>query len=82
LNGRTPGEPLRIVIADDQTAVRDGLAIMLDLLPSIVVVGAAAIGIEAIALVAERATDVALVGLHMPVLDGPSRTSACICAPT
>jgi DNA-binding NarL/FixJ family response regulator len=63
-------EPLRIVVADDQTSVRDGLVLMLDLLPEITVVGAAADGAQAIALVAEHRPDAMLVDLHMPVLDG------------
>jgi DNA-binding NarL/FixJ family response regulator len=65
---------IRIVIADDQTAVRDGLAIMLDLLPDIDVVGAAANGEEALTLVEAHRPDVALIDLHMPVLDGIETT--------
>jgi DNA-binding NarL/FixJ family response regulator len=70
VTGPTAGKPLRIIIADDQTAVRDGLAIMLDLLPEITVVAAAANGLEALELVAEHHPDAALIDLHMPVLDG------------
>jgi DNA-binding NarL/FixJ family response regulator len=66
--------PLRIVIADDQTAVRDGLAIMLDLLPDISVVGSASNGLEVLELVAQHQPDVALIDLHMPVLDGIETT--------
>jgi DNA-binding NarL/FixJ family response regulator len=66
--------PLRIVIADDQTAVRDGLAIMLDLLPDITVVGAAANGLEALDLISLHRPDVALIDLHMPLLDGIATT--------
>jgi DNA-binding NarL/FixJ family response regulator len=66
--------PLRIVIADDQTAVRDGLAIMLDLLPDISVVGAAANGAEVIDLVEQHRPDALLVDLHMPILDGVETT--------
>jgi DNA-binding NarL/FixJ family response regulator len=65
-----PDPPLRIVIADDQTAVRDGLAIMLDLLPDICVVAAAANGLEALDLVEQHHPDAALIDLHMPELDG------------
>jgi DNA-binding NarL/FixJ family response regulator len=74
MKGPPPDRSLRIIIADDQTAVRDGLAIMLDLLPDIAVVGAAANGREAIELVAEQRPDVALIDLHMPVLDGIETT--------
>jgi DNA-binding NarL/FixJ family response regulator len=72
----TPGpeQPLRIIIADDQTAVRDGLAIMLDLLADITVVGAGANGLEALDLVERHRPDVALIDLHMPILDGIETT--------
>jgi DNA-binding NarL/FixJ family response regulator len=65
-----PDPPLRIIIADDQTAVRDGLAIMLDLLPDICVVAAAANGLEALGLIEQHHPDAALIDLHMPELDG------------
>jgi DNA-binding NarL/FixJ family response regulator len=69
-----PPEAIRIVVADDQTAVRDGLVLMLDLLPEITVVGAAANGAEAIVLAEEHHPDAMLVDLHMPVLDGIETT--------
>lgn len=69
-----PFNPLRIVIADDQTAVRDGLAIMLDLLPEITVVATAINGAEAIELVERLRPDALLMDLHMPVLDGIEAT--------
>jgi DNA-binding NarL/FixJ family response regulator len=65
---------LRIVVADDQTAVRDGLIVMLDLFPDIAVVGGAANGLEALALVEESHPDVVLVDLHMPGLGGIETT--------
>ena len=65
-----PDAPLRIVVADDQATIREGLVLMLDLLPDIQVVGAAADGEQAIAQVAEHRPDAILLDLHMPVLDG------------
>ena len=62
--------PLRIVIADDQASVREGLVLLLDGLPDIDVVGAAADGQQALDLVAEHQPDAILLDLHMPVLDG------------
>ena len=62
--------PLRLVIADDQASVRQGLVLLLDGLPGIEVVGAAADGEQALALVAEHHPDAILLDLHMPVLDG------------
>lgn len=70
----TPPDVIRVVVADDQTAVRDGLVLMLDLLPEISVVGAAADGVQALALAEEHRPDAMLVDLHMPVLDGIETT--------
>jgi DNA-binding NarL/FixJ family response regulator len=72
----TPGSqpPLRIVVADDQASVREGLSIMLGLLPDIDVVGAAANGREALDVVASTQPDAILLDLNMPVLDGTETT--------
>jgi DNA-binding NarL/FixJ family response regulator len=64
------GAPLRLVIADDQASVRQGLVLLLDGLPDVEVVGAAADGEQALDLVAEHQPDAILLDLHMPVLDG------------
>jgi DNA-binding NarL/FixJ family response regulator len=69
-------EPLRIVIADDQASVREGLVLLLDGLPDIEVVGAAADGQQALRLVADQHPDAILLDLHMPVLDGIGTTRA------
>jgi DNA-binding NarL/FixJ family response regulator len=66
--------PLRIVIADDQASVREGLVLLLGGLPDIEVVGAAADGERALELVAEQQPDAILLDLHMPVLDGIGAT--------
>jgi DNA-binding NarL/FixJ family response regulator len=68
------GGPLRIVIADDQASVREGLVLLLDGLPDIEVVGAAADGQQALDLVAAQQPDAILLDLHMPVLDGIGAT--------
>ena len=71
----TPGpSPLRVVVADDQAVVREGLVLLLDGLPGIDVVGAAADGQQALDLVAEHRPDAILLDLHMPVLDGIGAT--------
>ena len=70
----TADQPLRVVIADDQASVREGLVLLLGGLPGIDVVGAAADGEQALALVAEQQPDVILLDLHMPVLDGIGAT--------
>jgi DNA-binding NarL/FixJ family response regulator len=73
-HGTPDGPPLRIVIADDQASVREGLVLLLGGLPGIEVAGAAADGEQAIALVAEHHPDAILLDLHMPVLDGIGAT--------
>ncbi|SRR6185437_14391714 len=70
----SPAAPLRIVIADDQASVREGLVLLLSALPDIEVVAAAADGEQAVALVAEHRPDAILLDLHMPVLDGIGTT--------
>jgi DNA-binding NarL/FixJ family response regulator len=67
-------QPLRIVIADDQASVREGLVLLLGGLPGIEVVGAAGDGEQALELVAEQRPDAILLDLHMPVLDGIGAT--------
>ena len=66
--------PLRIVIADDQASVREGLVLLLGGLPDIDVVAAAADGQQALELVAAHKPDAILLDLHMPVLDGIGAT--------
>ena len=70
MTGHVAGAPLRIVVADDQASVRQGLVLLLDGLPDIDVVGAAADGEQALDLVAEHHPDAILLDLNMPVLDG------------
>jgi DNA-binding NarL/FixJ family response regulator len=70
----TADPPLRVVIADDQASVRQGLVLLLGGLPGIDVVGAAADGAQALDLVAEHQPDAILLDLHMPVLDGIGAT--------
>ncbi|WP_086663288.1 response regulator [Lentzea kentuckyensis] len=67
---------IRLLIVDDQAAVRDGLAVMLDLDPDITVVGTAANGAQAVAAVAELRPEVVLMDLNMPVMGGAEATGA------
>ncbi|MER5181961.1 response regulator transcription factor [Streptomyces sp. NPDC002896] len=66
--------PARVVVADDQTIVREGIVMLLGLLPGVEVVGAAGDGEEAVRLVAELAPDVVLMDLRMPRCDGVEAT--------
>ena len=65
---------MRLVVADDQTVVREGLVTLLSTMAGIEVVGSAADGEEAVALVAQHAPDVVLMDLRMPRLDGIEAT--------
>jgi DNA-binding NarL/FixJ family response regulator len=67
-------KPARVVVVDDQTVVREGIVMLLGLLPGVEVVGAAGDGEEAMALVAELAPDVVLMDLRMPRCDGVEAT--------
>jgi DNA-binding NarL/FixJ family response regulator len=67
--------PLRIVVADDQRAVREALATVLDAEPGLEVVGLAADGAEAVELAHRFSPDVVLMDLRMPNVDGVAATS-------
>jgi DNA-binding NarL/FixJ family response regulator len=75
VTGPAAPAPLRIVVADDQASVREGLVALLGLLPDIEVVGSAANGEEALRIVAKESPDAILLDLHMPVLDGIDTTA-------
>jgi DNA-binding NarL/FixJ family response regulator len=66
--------PVRVLIADDQTIVREGLSTLLSLLPDVEVVGAATDGEEAVRQVTEHHPDVVLMDLRMPRCDGTEAT--------
>lgn len=66
--------PLRVVVADDQTSVRDGLVALLSTLSDIEVVGAAADGGAAVELVGRVVPDAVLMDLRMPGVDGVEAT--------
>jgi DNA-binding NarL/FixJ family response regulator len=69
-----PGEPVTVVVADDQSAVREGLVLLLGTLPGITVAGQAADGNAAVDLVAETRPQVVLMDLNMPGCDGVTAT--------
>ena len=65
---------IRVAIVDDQTLIREGLASLLALVPDLTVVGKAADGREALALVAELSPDVVLMDVRMPGMNGVAAT--------
>lgn len=66
--------PIRVVLADDQRIVREGLATLLGLLDGVAVAGTAADGDEAVELAAALRPDVVLMDLRMPRCDGVEAT--------
>jgi DNA-binding NarL/FixJ family response regulator len=67
-------EPVSVVVADDQAAVREGLVLLLGTLPGITVVGEADDGLAAVETVAETQPQVVLMDLNMPRCDGVEAT--------
>jgi DNA-binding NarL/FixJ family response regulator len=65
---------VHVVVADDQRVVREGLLASLGVLPGVEVVGAAADGEQAIALVNRHRPEVVLMDLRMPRVDGVEAT--------
>ena len=65
---------IRVLIADDQTVVREGLATLLAAMEGMEVVGSARDGEEAVRLAALRRPDVVLMDLRMPRCDGVEAT--------
>jgi DNA-binding NarL/FixJ family response regulator len=65
---------IRVLVADDQRVVREGLGTLLGLLAGVEVVGTAADGDEAVALAIRLRPDVVLMDLRMPHCDGVEAT--------
>jgi DNA-binding NarL/FixJ family response regulator len=64
------GVTVRVLLADDQRVVREGLGTLLGLLDGIELVGTAADGAEAVELARRHDPDVVLMDLRMPRVDG------------
>src|ERR671934_842791 len=67
-------KPIRVLIADDQRVVRDGLTMLVGLVDDIEVVGMASDGLDAIDGAARERPDVVLMDLRMPGTDGAEAT--------
>ncbi len=66
---------IRVLIADDQEMIRDGLVSLLSAAPDIEVVGQAGNGREAVTLTRDLGPDVVVMDIRMPVLDGLAATA-------
>jgi DNA-binding NarL/FixJ family response regulator len=67
--------PIRVLIADDQRVVRDGLAMLVGLIDGVEITGAACDGEEAVRLAMTQRPDVILMDMRMPGTDGITATA-------
>ena len=67
---------IRLLLVDDQPAVRRGLGMRLHLEPDIQIVGEASTGREALKLALALSPDVVLMDVEMPEMDGIEATAA------
>jgi two-component system, NarL family, response regulator LiaR len=72
----SPSQPIRVLLVDDHTMVRRGLAAFLKVFDDLQLAGEAASGAAAIQLCAEVAPDVVLMDMVMPDMDGAAATRA------
>lgn len=70
------GATIRVLVADDQRVVREGMVTIIGSLPGVDVVASAADGREAVALADSHRPDVVVMDLRMPVMDGVEATAA------
>ena len=71
---------IRVVVADDHSVVREGLAQLLSTAADVELVGAAANGSEAVDVVDRERPDVVLMDLSMPEVDGAEATRRILAA--
>jgi DNA-binding NarL/FixJ family response regulator len=73
---------IRVVVADDEELVREGLAAIVGSDPELEVVATAADGAEAVAAVDRLSPDVVLMDVRMPGMDGIEATRAILAGPS
>ena len=73
---------IRVLVADDQAAVRDGFAALIDAQENMLVAGHASNGREAVDLCRRTFPNVVLMDIRMPVLDGLQATRLICLDPT
>jgi len=64
------GDPVRILVADDHTLVRQGYLVLLKAQPDFIVVGEAGDGQEVVKLAGKLSPDVIIMDIGMPILNG------------
>ncbi|WP_280255393.1 response regulator transcription factor [Nocardia wallacei] len=74
MSGQRSGDPIRVLVVDDQQIMREGLVALLGLVDEVEVVGAVGDGEQAVRAVTDLTPDVVLMDLRMPVLDGVEAT--------
>jgi DNA-binding NarL/FixJ family response regulator len=72
--------PIRVLIADDQKVIREGLAMMLGLIDGIEVIGTAVDGADAVRQASTGRPDIVLMDLNMPTMDGVEATKRLVAA--
>jgi DNA-binding NarL/FixJ family response regulator len=65
---------IRVLVADDQPVVRDGLAMLLGLIDGLKIVGTASDGVEAVERAQAERPDIVLIDLRMPRMEGAEAT--------
>ena len=75
----TDATPVRVIVADDQKVVRDGLSLLLGMLPGVEVIGTAVDGTDAVRQAEAALPDVVLMDLIMPNCDGVEATRLIVC---
>lgn len=74
MSNEEPPKPIRIIIAEDHAVVREGTRQLLEREPDLEVVGEAADGAQAVALVERLNPDVAIMDISMPIMTGIEAT--------
>jgi len=72
---------ISVIIADDQTLVREGLAMLVDIEPDLEVVGQASDGAEAVELARHLRPDLVVMDIRMPIVDGIEATRQLMAEP-